>query len=124
LQYQAAGLPVVANPVGAHREMIRAGETGFLATAPAEWADALVKLVSDRSLRLSMGRGARRQVEASYSVTAWAETFVTSVTGISPQSPRASWKIDRAQAIEGRKGFEPHLARTEAPRTFNQIGDR
>src|SRR5262249_10589321 len=34
LQYQAAGLPVVANPIGVHREMIRDGETGFLASTP------------------------------------------------------------------------------------------
>ena len=31
LQYMAAGLPVVANPVGVHAEMVRHGETGFLA---------------------------------------------------------------------------------------------
>jgi hypothetical protein len=124
LQYQAAGLPVVANPVGAHHEMVREGETGFLATTPAEWALALTRLVSDLALRVKMGQLARRQVEADYSVSAWADTFVTSVTGASPMSTRASWKIDRAGSIEGRKGFEPHLARTRPPRTLNQIGDR
>jgi glycosyltransferase involved in cell wall biosynthesis len=124
LQYQAAGLPVVANPVGAHREMIRAGETGFLASTASEWADALARLVRDLPLRISMGRAARSQVEASYSVSAWADTFVTSATGVSPLAPRGSWKIDRAGLLEGRKGFEPHLARTRPSRTFNQIGDR
>ena len=29
LQYLAAGLPVVANPVGVQIEMVRHGETGF-----------------------------------------------------------------------------------------------
>ena len=124
LQYQAAGLPVVANPVGAHREMIREGETGFLATTATEWAGAIARLVSDQSLRLRVGREAHRQVEGSYSVSAWADTFVTSVTGVSPLAPRGSWKIDRAGPSEGRKGFEPHLARTRQPRAFNQIGDR
>jgi glycosyltransferase involved in cell wall biosynthesis len=124
LQYQAAGLPVVANPVGAHREMIREGETGFLATTPSEWAEALARLVGDQALRLRMGHLARRQVEVNYSVSAWADTFVTSVTGFSPVSPRGSWKIDRAGPIEGRKSFEPHLAQTRPPRTLNQIGDR
>jgi glycosyltransferase involved in cell wall biosynthesis len=124
LQYQAAGLPVVANPVGAHREMVQEGETGFLATTPAEWALALTRLVSDLALRVKMSRLARRQVEANYSVSAWAETFVTSVTGTSPKSLRGSWKIDRADSTEGRKGFEPHLARTRPSRTLNQIGDR
>ena len=125
LQYQAAGLPVVANPVGAHREMIRGGQTGYLATTAGEWAVALGRLVADQSLRLSLGQAARRQVEASYSVSAWAETFVTSVTGLAAHSSRASWKIDRAEGPnERRKGFEPHLARSGPSRTLNQIGDR
>ena len=47
LQYQAAGLPVVANPVGSHCEMIRDGETGFLATTPDEWVAAIMLLAGD-----------------------------------------------------------------------------
>ena len=43
LQYQAAGLPVVANPVGSHCEMIRTGETGILATTPDEWVAAVTQ---------------------------------------------------------------------------------
>src|SRR5262249_8731715 len=33
LQYQAAGLPVVANPVGLHNQLIREGKTGYLANS-------------------------------------------------------------------------------------------
>ena len=39
LQYMAAGLPVVANPVGVHAEMVRHGETGFLAETTEQWVD-------------------------------------------------------------------------------------
>ena len=124
LQYQAAGLPVVANPVGAHREMIRAGETGFLATTAGEWAVALSRLVADMRLRQRMGLAARRQVESDYSISAWAETFVTSMTGISRTPSRASWKIDRPASSDVQKGFEPHLAGTRPIGTFNRIGDR
>ena len=77
LQYQAAGLPVVANPVGCQCEMIRTGETGILATTPAEWVDAVTRLAGDPELRRRMGPPARHRVEADYSVSAWAETFVT-----------------------------------------------
>ncbi len=124
MQYQAAGLPVVANPVGSHREMVQGGETGFLASTPGEWMEALIRLVGDATLRRKMGQQARKKVESDYSVSAWADTFVTSATGFSPGSTRGSWKIDRALSVDGRKGFEPHLARTKAPRTLNQIGDR
>ena len=44
IQYAAAGLPTVASPVGANREVVVPGETGFWATTPAEWRDALLRL--------------------------------------------------------------------------------
>ena len=34
VQYMAAGLPVVASPVGANAELVRAGESGFLPETP------------------------------------------------------------------------------------------
>lgn len=81
LQYMAAGLPVVANPVGVHRELVRDGETGFLATTPAEWVDAIRRLAADADLRRRMGVLARWQVEGEYSVAAggrrWRELLAT-----------------------------------------------
>src|SRR4029077_14044194 len=71
LQYQSAGLPVVANPVGAHGEMIKTGETGILATSPDEWVAAVTLLASDARLRRKMGLIARQGVEANYSISAW-----------------------------------------------------
>ncbi len=68
LQYMAAGLPVVANSVGVHREMVRPGETGFLADTPAEWVAAMRRLAVDPTLRRSMGAAGRALVEAKYSV--------------------------------------------------------
>jgi glycosyltransferase involved in cell wall biosynthesis len=70
LQYMAAGLPVVANPVGVHPEMVRHGATGFLAAGPAEWAEAIGTLVHDRSLRRRMGRAGRERLEKDYAVAA------------------------------------------------------
>jgi glycosyltransferase involved in cell wall biosynthesis len=72
LQYMAAGLPVIANPVGVHCEMVRHGETGFLAQMPEQWIEAVRRLAHDPHLRRQMGRAGRRLVEARYSVTAGA----------------------------------------------------
>jgi Glycosyl transferases group 1 len=124
LQYQAAGLPVIANPVGVHREMVREGETGFLASSPSEWVLAVTRLVSDARMRHRMGLMARRQLETDYSVSAWSETFVTSMTGGSRIATATSWKADRAQPRTGRKVGASHRARGRASRTLNQIGDR
>jgi Glycosyl transferases group 1 len=79
LQYQAARLPVVANPVGMHAELIEAGLTGFLPETSDQWVEAVRTLAADAELRRKMGRTARQRVESDYSVEAWAETFVASV---------------------------------------------
>jgi len=124
LQYHAAGLPVVANPVGSHREIVQDGETGFLATTPDEWVDAVTRLADDARLRQRMGLLGRQRVEADYSVSAWAETFVTSMTGTSRTSVRSSWKVDRSPPAHGHSGFGPHAIQVKPRRTLNQIGDR
>ncbi len=72
LQYMAAGLPVVANPVGVHVEMVRHGENGFLVRTPAEWAEAVGELVQSPLLRRCMGEEGRKRVEQDYSVAAGA----------------------------------------------------
>jgi len=75
LQYMAAGLPVVANPVGVQADMVRHGESGFLATTPQEWADAVAELAHDPELRRRMGQAGRRRVETEFSVRAGAERW-------------------------------------------------
>ena len=52
LQYGAAGLPVVTNPVGVHREMIVPGITGYLASTAEEWVEA-VKTLRDSAWRFA-----------------------------------------------------------------------
>jgi glycosyltransferase involved in cell wall biosynthesis len=77
LQYMAAGLPVIANPVGVHGAMVRHGETGFLAQTPAEWIEAVRRLSDDPELRRKMGRAGRRLVETRYSVAVGAACWRT-----------------------------------------------
>jgi glycosyltransferase involved in cell wall biosynthesis len=72
LQYMAAGLPVVANPVGVHTEMIAPGQTGFLARTPQEWVEAIRRLAGDPLLRQRMGQAGRRRLEAEYSIAVGA----------------------------------------------------
>ncbi len=93
LQYQAAGLPVVANPVGVHPRMIEPGVNGFLPESEDDWLDAIRLLATNPELRIAMGREARRSVEARYSVTAWSAAFVAAITGaraLPSPGPRAT----------------------------------
>ncbi|MBN1589695.1 MAG: glycosyltransferase family 4 protein [Pirellulales bacterium] len=75
LQYMAAGLPVVANPVGMNCEMVVDGRTGFLASSPEGWAEAVGRLAADPALRRRMGAEGRRLVERRFSVERWAPCF-------------------------------------------------
>jgi glycosyltransferase involved in cell wall biosynthesis len=75
LQYMAAGLPVIANPVGMNREMVVHGKTGFLAATPSEWSRAVQTLANDPVLRAEMGASGREMVQRQYSVARWAPEF-------------------------------------------------
>jgi glycosyltransferase involved in cell wall biosynthesis len=76
LQYMAAGLPVVGNPVGVQATMIGHGETGFHAETPEEWLDALGRLIEDAELRRRFGAAGRDVVEREYSVPAGAARWL------------------------------------------------
>jgi len=82
LQYMAAGLPVVANPVGVHPEMIVHGRTGLLATTAEQWADAVQRLANDPELRRRMGAAGRKRVEEQYSVDAWGPRWAGMIEAV------------------------------------------
>jgi len=68
LQYMAAGLPVVASDVRAHRDIVIHGETGFLASDPQQWVAALSRLAADARLAAAMGARGRARVEEQFAV--------------------------------------------------------
>ncbi len=84
LQYQAAGLPVLANPVGVHPELIEKGVNGWLPTSLEDWVEAVRTFRDNPGLRRRMGRASRAFVEANYSVSVWSTTFVDAISGGSP----------------------------------------
>jgi glycosyltransferase involved in cell wall biosynthesis len=66
IQYMACGLPVVASGVGVNSEIVKQGESGFLASTHDEWVHALKTLLTDAALRQRMGQAGRRKVERQY----------------------------------------------------------
>jgi glycosyltransferase involved in cell wall biosynthesis len=79
LQYQAAGLPVIANPVGVHAQFVRSDATGYAATTTDEWIAAVARLSSDPALRRRLGRAGRSQVEEAYSVAAGTRLWLAAL---------------------------------------------
>jgi hypothetical protein len=70
LQYMAAGLPVIANPVGVLATMVQDGVTGLHARTEEQWIAAVQKLTRDPALRRRMGAAGRARVESDFSVSA------------------------------------------------------
>lgn len=68
VQYMACGLPVIASPVGVNQEIVRHGETGFLASTADEWRKALTTLRDNPDLRRQMGMAGRRNFERKFSL--------------------------------------------------------
>lgn len=68
IQYMACGIPVVASPVGANREIVTNGENGLFANDMGAWVDSLARLIEDKALRIEMGNLGRKRVESTYSL--------------------------------------------------------
>jgi glycosyltransferase involved in cell wall biosynthesis len=79
LQYAAAGLPVVASPVGANHS-VGTAIGGRLAATLEDWTDQMLDLLEAPAVaREHLGAQARTVVEKSYSHTAWRQRWATAV---------------------------------------------
>jgi len=72
IQYMAAGVPVVASPVGVNAEIVRDGQNGFWARNRAEWVEKLAILCQNEEIRRGFGGQGRETVEKSFSLSVWA----------------------------------------------------
>lgn len=70
LQYMAIGIPAIASPVGVNATIVSHGRNGFLAANDDEWTAALRSLITDATLRKSIGAAGRETVTEHYSVEA------------------------------------------------------
>jgi glycosyltransferase involved in cell wall biosynthesis len=79
VQYMAAGLPVIASPVGANAQLVREGETGRLASTFDQWTQSIVELSKNSDTRQRMGAAGRARVETelclSRAADVWAGLF-------------------------------------------------
>jgi glycosyltransferase involved in cell wall biosynthesis len=80
VQYMAAGVPMVASPVGCTNEMIDDGRNGLLARNPAEWESQLERLLDDAALRRRLADEGRKDAVARWSLAVHAPRFADLVT--------------------------------------------
>ena len=81
LVYMSAGIPVVADDVGATAAVIGDGRGGLVARSRAEWVGALAGLAADADLRSQMGREGRRRVAEGFSTRVWAPRLAAILSG-------------------------------------------
>lgn len=77
LEAMAAGLPIVATKVGGNPEVVIDGTTGFLVAPkkPAEMAEAIYNLLSDKKLAREMGDAGKKRVEEKFSLERMAKEY-------------------------------------------------
>lgn len=68
VQYMAAGLPVIASPVGSNAELVVEGVTGFLPRTSDDWPKAITTLAQSVDLRQRMGTAGRQRAEKEFSL--------------------------------------------------------
>ena len=88
IQYMALGIPTVASPVGMNAEVIRHGDSGFLASGKREWVDELDRLLSNPDLAGRVGAAGRRRVEERYSLAVISRRLVEILGELDRSAPR------------------------------------
>ena len=66
IEYLAAGVPVIASPVGDNRFAIIDGENGYLASSAEEWATKLRRLLDDPQHRRQLGEAGQLTARQRY----------------------------------------------------------
>jgi glycosyltransferase involved in cell wall biosynthesis len=83
LQYLAAGIPVIASPVGVNARLVGA-DRGVLTGSEDGWYAALQQLSADAATRRQMGEAGRRFVETEYSYQRWAPELAAMLRSLTP----------------------------------------
>lgn len=89
IQYMSVASPVVAGSVGANRDVVVHGESGFLADTAEEWRTALTTLVEDAAKAKSMGLAGRNRCEQYYSVKGQAPRVHEVITRVANARSKA-----------------------------------
>lgn len=93
-------VPTVASPTGPYRRAIRHGETGFLATTPGQWEDALLRLLDDAALRHRIAGTARRDALWSFGPERRAELMASLLDLLQGGRPAArAFELDVARRV-------------------------
>ncbi|SFB10870.1 glycosyltransferase family 4 protein [Azotobacter beijerinckii] len=89
IQYMACGVPLVASPTGANREIVEDSGAGLLAGSGGEWSDALSRLLTSASERERLGRAGRQAVENRYCLQRQLPVLLETLAAALPAAGKA-----------------------------------
>jgi glycosyltransferase involved in cell wall biosynthesis len=104
LQYMAAGLPVVASPVGMNALVVRHRQNGLLANTPDEWLNSLEGLAADPAHARRLGEAGRRTVEDGYGYPLQAERWLRFLDEVASSRPKSAASARREALDNPRSG--------------------
>jgi len=76
LEYGAVGMPTVASNVSPYKEVMKDGETGFLASDNDEFVEKLSQLIEDKSFRKKMAKKAYEDIKENHNADTFAYKWV------------------------------------------------
>jgi glycosyltransferase involved in cell wall biosynthesis len=82
IQYMAAGLPVIASPVGVNQNIVEPDVNGYLPDASADWLAALRALRDDVQKRKVMGQAGRQKAEQLYNLQGTAPQLLSLLSSL------------------------------------------
>jgi len=77
--YFAAGLPVIASPVGYQNQLVSDGENGFFCQSADEWTDCLLELLRNQAGAARLSCNARKAAENLYSHNAVCKSWCDAI---------------------------------------------
>ena len=80
LQYMALEIPTLLSPVGVNTKIVSDGENGFVVETPEEWKSRLEALITDKELRIKLGKKGKETIDKHYSVNANKAVFLNLFT--------------------------------------------
>ncbi len=115
LEYGALGIPGVFSRIAPYSQAIEDGRTGLLASSPAEWREALVRLIEDPQLRLTIAADAQEAIRAKWllsrNASRWSEAYqrAASARATTPRSPITGFLRSAAREVADGIDYEHQL---------------
>lgn len=96
LEGMLASLPMIVTDVGGNAEVVENNKTGYVvpASSPKEFAAAILKIINDPALQLSMGKAGRKRIDEKFSMETCINNYAKLYCSLSTGTENIKQKLD------------------------------